>query len=111
MVSIEYIQNNKCVKRRSLNEKNTFSLMVSGFLLNVTPVFADEGKADNSQEWFSPSGAAEARYNQPIVVLDTDSGLGRHSLHTKEIGLKDLARMHGHLCDGLVISYIESKPY
>ncbi|MBP2627602.1 MAG: formylmethanofuran dehydrogenase subunit region [Firmicutes bacterium] len=83
-------------------------LMISVFwLFNSVSVFAAEGKADNSPDWFYPSWAAEAKYNQPIAVLDTDTGLGRYSLHTKEISLKDLARIHGHLCDGLVISYIE----
>jgi formylmethanofuran dehydrogenase subunit E len=35
--------------------------------------------------------------------------LGRLSASPKEISLKDLARMHGHLCDGLVISFVELK--
>ncbi len=79
-------------------------LLSSGSLLA-----AGQGKTDNTTDWFYPGWAAEAKYNQPIAVLDTDSALGRYSLSTKEIGLKDLARMHGHLCDGLVISYIEIK--
>ena len=41
--------------------------------------------------------------------MDTDSAIGRYSLKTKEIGLKDLARVHGHMCDGLVIAFIEIK--
>lgn len=91
-------------------KKVLLSFMVSVFLLfNTGSVFASEGKADNSVDWFYPSWAAEAKYNQPITVLDTDTGLGRYSLHTKEISLKDLARIHGHLCDGLVISYVEIK--
>lgn len=68
-----------------------------------------EGKADSSPDWFYPLWAAEAPYNTPLVVRDTDSALGRYSLKTKEIGLKDLARIHGHLCDGLVTSYIEIR--
>jgi len=40
-------------------------------------------------------------------VRDTDSALGRLSLQAKPITLKDLARLHGHACDGLVISWIE----
>lgn len=79
------------------------------FLFSTVSVFAAEGKADISADWFYPSWAAEAKYNQPIVVLDTDTALGRYSLHTKELSLKDLARIHGHLCDGLVISYVEIK--
>ena len=80
-----------------------FTLLLFGF----GPSFASEGKTDNSPDWFYPQWAAEAKYNKPIVVKDTDSALGRYSLKTKEIGLKDLARVHGHMCDGLVIAYVE----
>ena len=76
---------------------------------NVTQADAAGGATDNSPDWFYPAWAADAKYNEPIVVRDTDGALGRYSLKTKEIGLKDLARIHGHLCDGLVISYMEIK--
>jgi formylmethanofuran dehydrogenase subunit E len=68
-----------------------------------------EGRTDEAPDWFYPAWAATAEYNRPIVVLDTDSALGRYSLRTKELGLKDLARMHGHLCDGLVIGFIQIR--
>jgi formylmethanofuran dehydrogenase subunit E len=70
---------------------------------------ASEGKTDNSPDWFYPTWAAEAKYSKPIVVRDTDSALGRYSLKTKEIGLKDFARLHGHMCDGMVIAFVEIK--
>jgi len=78
-------------------------------VLSAYPAIAANGKSDNSVDWFFPEWAAKAKYNEPIAVRDTDSALGRYSLKTKEISLKDLARIHGHLCDGLVISYIEIK--
>lgn len=68
---------------------------------------AISGAADNTPDWFYPEWAANAPYSGPIVVRDTDSALGRYNLETKEIGLKDLARIHGHLCDGLVIAFVE----
>ncbi|MDJ0988183.1 MAG: formylmethanofuran dehydrogenase subunit E family protein [Desulfobacterales bacterium] len=68
-----------------------------------------KGIADNTPDWFYPEWAANAAYNKPIVVRDTDSALGRYNLVTKEIGLKDLARVHGHMCDGLVIAFVEIK--
>jgi len=68
---------------------------------------AQDGKTDNSPDWFYPEWAAAASYNTPISVRDTDSALGRYSLKTKEIGLKDLPRIHGHMCDGLVIAFVE----
>ena len=76
---------------------------------NIPVAQAQEGKADNSADWFYPAWAAQAKFNQPIKVRDTDSALGRYSLQTKQIGLKDLARIHGHLCDGLVIAFVEIK--
>ena len=54
----------------------------------------------STREW-----AANAPNNEPIVVRDTDSAMGRYNLQTKEIGLKDIARIHGHMCDGLVIAF------
>lgn len=68
-----------------------------------------EGGTDNKPDWFYPDWAATARFNTPVRVLDTDSALGRYSLKHKELGLKDLSRVHGHMCDGLVISFIEIK--
>lgn len=62
-----------------------------------------------SPDWFFPEWAVQAKFDQPVRVRDTDSAVGRLSTQTKEIGLKDLARMHGHLCDGLVISFVQLK--
>lgn len=86
-----------------------FLLISVLLLLNISQSLEAEGKTDNSPDWFYPEWAAEAEYNKPIAVRDTDSAIGRYSLKTKEIGLKDLARIHGHLCDGLVIAFIEIK--
>lgn len=67
------------------------------------------GVTDNRPDWFYPEWAASAPFNIPIRVKDTDSALGRYNLKTKEIGLKDLSRIHGHMCDGLVIAFVEIK--
>lgn len=76
----------------------------------VIPSFSlAQGQTDNSPDWFFPEWVSKAEYNKPVLVRDTDSALGRYSLKLKEVGLKDLARFHGHLCDGLVISFIEIK--
>ena len=86
-------------------------ILLLGLLAGCCPTWAksEEGRTDNTPDWFYPAWTEQAKYNQPIRVRDTDSALGRYSLKTKEIGLKDLARMHGHLCDGLVISFVEIK--
>ncbi len=64
---------------------------------------------DSAPDWFYPEWASTAPGSRAILVLDTDSALGRYSLEPKAVGLKDLARIHGHLCDGLVISFVEIK--
>ncbi|HUZ95001.1 MAG TPA: formylmethanofuran dehydrogenase subunit E family protein [Edaphobacter sp.] len=59
------------------------------------------------EDSFYPAWASDARYLQSLTVLDTDSALGRRNLHPKRITLKDMARMHGHLCDGLATAWVE----
>lgn len=86
-----------------------FCFMGMFALFYAVPLMAADGKADNSPDWFFPEWAAKAKYNTPLNVLDTDSALGRYSLKTKELGLKDMTRLHGHMCDGLVIAYVEIK--
>lgn len=88
---------------------NFVAIIIFLGILGANFLFAAEGKTDPSADWFYPAWAAQARFNTPIVVLDTDSALGRYSLKTKEVGIKDLARFHGHMCDGLVIAYVEIK--
>lgn len=73
------------------------------------PAIAADGKSENSADWFYPKEVAEAKYNTPLRVRDTDSALGRYNVQTKELGLKDLVRVHGHACDGLVIAFVEIK--
>ncbi len=65
------------------------------------------GAQPDQKEGFYPGWAAQARFLQPLQVMDTDSALGRRNLHPKQITLKDMARMHGHLCDGLVTAWVE----
>lgn len=60
-------------------------------------------------EPYFPLWAKYAPYNKAVKVLDTNSSLGRYSEFTKDLTLKDMALIHGHLCDGLVIAYIELK--
>jgi len=75
----------------------------------MTAEYRTLGTSDNSPDWFYPEWAADAPNNQPIAVRDTDSALGRYNLQTKQVGLKDVARVHGHMCDGLVIAFVEIK--
>ena len=61
---------------------------------------ADEGATDETPDWFYPEWAARAPNATPIRVRDTESALGRYALKTKQLGLKDLARFHGHYYGG-----------
>ena len=45
---------------------------------------------------------AQAQYAPVFHVRDTESSLGPYASQTKPITLKDLVKMHGHPCDGLV---------
>lgn len=60
-----------------------------------------------TKEDFFPAWAQAAKFNRPLLVLDTDSALGRRSLHPKRLTLRDAALVHGHLCDGLAIAWVE----
>jgi formylmethanofuran dehydrogenase subunit E len=55
---------------------------------------------------FFPVWAEQSSHNPPLWVLDTESAIGRLSERPKKVTLRDLALMHGHLCDGLVISWV-----
>lgn len=79
------------------------------FTLMVLSISITACTTPNNSSWFYPDWAVNAKYNEPIKVLDTESALGRYATKTKEITLKDLALIHGHLCDGLVISYVQIK--
>lgn len=78
------------------------------FILFALLLFAGAFYIFKTEPYF-PLWAKYAKYNQSVKVLDTNSSLGRYSNHTKQITLKDLALIHGHLCDGLVIAYVELK--
>lgn len=87
----------------------TLVVLVSFMFASATQAVGCEGCSDHTKAWFYPAWAVSAPYAQPIHVRDTDHALGRYSLKTKDIGLKDLARIHGHLCDGLTVSFVEIK--
>lgn len=59
-------------------------------------------ETDRSPTWYFFDWMAHAPYAPTFEVLDTDSSLGPYASQTKTITLKDLVKMHGHACDGLV---------
>lgn len=81
-------------------------VLITAFLIIIS--FDSMAFADTNH-WYYPEWVDKSKYNSKITVLDTDSALGRYSNETKEIGLKDIIKYHGHLCDGMVIAYVELK--
>ena len=61
----------------------------------------------NIDDAFYEKSVKNAPNAKPVLVKDTDSALGRYNLYPKKLDIKMLARAHGHLCDGLVLSYVE----
>jgi formylmethanofuran dehydrogenase subunit E len=59
--------------------------------------------------WYLPTFVGDAPNNITLKVRDTDSALGRYNNtdQTKSIRMDDLVKAHGHLCDGLVFSYLQ----
>lgn len=97
---------------------NSVSMMVSlATILFILPAWAVDystiqknvSTADRSAEWYSPDWLTNAPFSPEFEVLDTQSALGRYSLMTKTITLKDLVKFHGHACDGLVQAAAELK--
>src|SRR5512136_2585598 len=87
--------------------RSTLVSAVAGLLLGLPASGGQAVRAtDQGAESFYPSWAASARFNTPLSVRDTDGALGRLSLQPKELTLEDVARVHGHLCDGLVIAWV-----
>lgn len=62
---------------------------------------------DLTQSWYYPKWVAKAPYNNPLIVKDTDSALGRYNIRTKKLDLKTMVKIHGHLCDGLTLGWVE----
>ncbi|HFD13732.1 MAG TPA: hypothetical protein ENJ34_00350 [Epsilonproteobacteria bacterium] len=61
----------------------------------------------NVDDLFYEKSVKEAPNAKPVWGRDTDSALGRYNLYPKKLDIKMLARAHGHLCDGLVLAYVE----
>ncbi len=70
-------------------------------------VYANEATNLNVDDDFYEKEVKTAPNAKAIWVKDTDSAMGRYNLHAKKLDIKTLARTHGHLCDGLVLAYVE----
>lgn len=83
-------------------------MVLAGFLAaagceTVTRKAVDhQMETEANSTWYYFDWMAEAPYSSTFRVLDTESSLGLYAEHLKTITLKDLVKMHGHACDGLV---------
>ena len=75
--------------------------------LATAVLLAEAPKKQNIDDAFYENDVKTAPNAKPVLVRDTDSALGRYNLHPKKLDIKTLARAHGHLCDGLVLAYVE----
>ncbi|OIP56109.1 MAG: hypothetical protein AUK54_02710 [Helicobacteraceae bacterium CG2_30_36_10] len=59
--------------------------------------------------WYLHPDLVKAPNNIILKVRDTDSALGRYndSSCVKDISMQDVVKLHGHLCDGLVFSFLQ----
>lgn len=79
-------------------------VLFASALLGTSLLMAD---ALNIDDQFYKDVVQKAPNAKPVLVKDTDSAMGRYNLHAKKLDIHTLARAHGHLCDGLVLAYVE----
>lgn len=83
------------------------SLVVMAFLF-IAPMGAlDAGSLaikDIAPEWYFPEWLGTSLHAPSFQVLDTTNKYGRYAKTNKIITLKDLIKLHGHFCGGLVES-------
>jgi len=75
-------------------------------LISVT-LLAQNTNKHNIDDVFYEAHVKNAPNAKPVLVRDTDSAMGRYNLYPKKLDIITLARAHGHLCDGLVLAYVE----
>jgi formylmethanofuran dehydrogenase subunit E len=85
---------------RNINGKRVAVLIAAAMLLGGC--VSTPPAAHKTTEWYYPDWMAHAPYAPVFAVRDTESSLGPYASEIKTITLKDLVKMHGHLCDGLV---------
>lgn len=76
-------------------------ISLSGCISATNPQTINENVLDETS-WYYFEWMAVAPYAPTFQVRDTESSLGPYAKKTKIITLKDLVKMHGHPCDGLV---------
>jgi len=84
------------------NIKGRLLVMLIGAVMLLTGCVSAPPSANETADWYYPDWMARAPCAPVFTVRDTESSLGPYARQTKTITLKDLVKMHGHPCDGLV---------
>ena len=79
-----------------------FSLLLFSGCASINNAQTVDNNTSNQICWYYPDWITKASYAPAFEVLDTESSLGPYAAKTKTITLKDLIKMHGHPCDGLI---------
>ena len=82
-------------------------ILLSFLTFTTLLVYGHEATKLNVDDAFYEKNVKTAPNAKPIWVKDTDSAMGRYNLYPKQLNIKTLALSHGHLCDGLVLAYVE----
>jgi formylmethanofuran dehydrogenase subunit E len=84
-------------------------LTISATLLGASAMNASSSKTLTCKPWYLPPSLALSKNNLALHVRDTDSALGRYNPQgkIKTITLDDLVKYHGHLCDGIVFTFLQ----
>jgi formylmethanofuran dehydrogenase subunit E len=94
--------------------KRIMEIILSVIVLSVITGIVN-GCASNSEaltaktDWYYFNWMKNAKYAPVFKVRDTESSLGPYASQTKTITMKDLVKMHGHPCDGLVTAACAMK--
>lgn len=86
--------------------KNTFVILaVASIFISCTEANRSNLEGSESTKQVTDNSLEFKAKHTSITVIDTDFSKGRLT-NKQEISLWDVQKMHGHLCDGLVVGFL-----
>ena len=76
--------------------------MLAGCRTATRPEVQPKSESDSETTWYYFDWMSQSPYAPTFRVRDTESSLGPYAEQSKTITMKDLVKMHGHPCDGLI---------
>ena len=80
------------------------TMIVTAMLFVLITLLSSNAFSDIKSEWYFPEWLSTSSHAPSFEVRDTENKYGRYTKQTKTITLKDLIKLHGHFCGGLVES-------